>query len=52
LPKGLPAALLEGDVLFGDERLLESLRETAGRPAAEVAHQLLGAFEAFVGEAR
>jgi serine phosphatase RsbU (regulator of sigma subunit) len=31
--------------------LLGSLRETAGRPAAENAHQLLGAVETFVGEA-
>jgi sigma-B regulation protein RsbU (phosphoserine phosphatase) len=45
-------ALNEGDALFGDERLLDSLRETAGRSAAEVAHQLLGAVEGFVGEAR
>jgi serine phosphatase RsbU (regulator of sigma subunit) len=45
-------ALNEGDVFFGDERLLGSLRATAGRPAAEVAHQLLETVEAFVGEAR
>ena len=32
--------------------LLGSLRETAGRPAAEVAHHLLGAVETFVGEGR
>lgn len=49
---GVTEALNEGDALFGDERLQGSLRETAGRPAAEAAHQLLGAVEAFVGEAR
>ncbi len=49
---GVTEALNEGDAFFGDERLLASLRETAGRPAAEVAHQLLGAVETFVGEAR
>jgi sigma-B regulation protein RsbU (phosphoserine phosphatase) len=48
---GVTDALNEGGAFFGDERLLGSLRETAGRPAAEVAHQLLGAVEAFVGEA-
>lgn len=49
---GVTDALNEGNAFFGDERLLGSLRETAGRAAAEVAHQLLGALEAFVGEAR
>jgi sigma-B regulation protein RsbU (phosphoserine phosphatase) len=49
---GVTEALNEGDAFFGDERLLGSLRETAGRPAAEVAHRLLGAVETFVGEAR
>ena len=49
---GVTEALNEGDAFFGDERLLGSLRETAGRPAAEVAHHLLEAVEAFVGEAR
>jgi len=49
---GVTEALNEGDVFFGDERLLGSLRETAGRPAAEVAHQLLETLEVFVGEAR
>ena len=44
-------AVDEGDAFFGDERLLRSLRETAGRPAAEVAQHLLAALEAFVGEA-
>ena len=48
---GVTEALNEGDAFFGDERLLDSLRETAGRPSAEVARQLLGAVEAFVGEA-
>ena len=42
---GVTEALNEGDAFFGDERLLGSLRETAGRPAAEVAHQLLEAVE-------
>jgi serine phosphatase RsbU (regulator of sigma subunit) len=45
-------ALNEDDAFFDDERLLGSLRETAGRPVAEVAHQLLAAVEAFVGDAR
>ena len=49
---GVTEALNEGDAFFGDERLLGTLRETAGRPAAEVAHHLLEAVEAFVGEAR
>lgn len=49
---GVTEAMNETDAFFGDERLLRSLRETAGRPAAEVAHQLLGAVEAFVGDAR
>jgi sigma-B regulation protein RsbU (phosphoserine phosphatase) len=49
---GVTDALNEGDAFFGDERLRGSLRDTAGRPAAEVAQQLLGAIEAFVGEAR
>lgn len=49
---GVTEALDEGGAFFGDERLMDSLRETAGCPAAEVAHQLLGAVEAFVGEAR
>jgi len=49
---GVTEALNEGGAFFGDERLLGSFRETAGRPADEVAHQLLGAVEAFVGEAR
>ena len=49
---GVTEALNEGDAFFGDERLLASLRKTAGCPAAEVAHQLLGAVEAFIGEAR
>ncbi len=49
---GVTDALNEDGAFFGDERLLASLRESAGRPAAEVAHQLLGAVEAFVGEAR
>ena len=49
---GVTDALNESGASFGDERLLVSLRETAGRPAAEVAHQLLGAVEAFVGDAR
>jgi sigma-B regulation protein RsbU (phosphoserine phosphatase) len=49
---GVTDALNERDAFFDDERLLGSLRETAGRPAAEVAHQLLGAVDAFVGEAR
>ena len=49
---GVTEALNEGHAFFGDERLLGSLRETAGRPAAEVAHQLLRAVETFVGEAR
>ena len=49
---GVTEALNEGDAFFGDERLLASLCKTAGRPAAEVAHQLLGAVEDFVGEAR
>jgi len=40
---GVTDALDEGDAPFGDERLLGSLRETAGRAAADVAHQLLGA---------
>ena len=42
----------ERDAFFDDERLLGCLRETAGRPAAEVARQLLGAVETLVGEAR
>jgi sigma-B regulation protein RsbU (phosphoserine phosphatase) len=49
---GVTEALNESDAFFGDERLLGSLRETAGQPAAEVARQLLGAVEAFVGDAR
>ncbi len=49
---GVTEALDEEDVFFGDERLLGSLRETAGRPAAEMAGHLLGSVEAFVGEAR
>ena len=49
---GVTEALNEGGAFFGDERLRDSLRETAGRTAAEVAHQLLGTVEAFVGEAR
>jgi len=49
---GVTDALNENNAFFGDERLLGSLRETTGRAAAEVAHQLLGALEAFVGEAR
>lgn len=49
---GVTEALNERDAFFDDERLLGCLRETAGRPAAEVAHELLGAVEAFVGEAR
>jgi phosphoserine phosphatase RsbU/P len=49
---GVTEALNEANTFFGDERLLKSLRETAGRPAAEVAHGLLGALETFVGEAR
>ena len=49
---GITEALNEGDAFFGDERLLASLRETAGRPAAEVARRLLAAVDAFVGEAR
>jgi phosphoserine phosphatase RsbU/P len=49
---GVTDAWNEGGAFFGDERLLDSLRETAGRPAAEVAHQLLGAIEDFVGDAR
>jgi sigma-B regulation protein RsbU (phosphoserine phosphatase) len=48
---GVTDALNERGASFGDERLLVSLRETAGRPTAEVAHQLLGAVEAFVGDA-
>ena len=48
---GVTEALNEGNAFFGDERLLASLCKTAGRPAAEVAHQLLGAVDAFVGEA-
>ena len=49
---GITEALNEADAFFGDERLQASLRETAGRPAAEVARRLLGAVDAFVGEAR
>jgi sigma-B regulation protein RsbU (phosphoserine phosphatase) len=49
---GVTEAVNEGHAFFGNERLLGSLRETAGRSAAEVARQLLGAVEAFVGEAR
>jgi sigma-B regulation protein RsbU (phosphoserine phosphatase) len=49
---GVTEALNEGQVFFGDERLLGSLRETAGRSAAEIARHLLGSVEAFVGEAR
>jgi len=49
---GVTEAMNESDAFFDDERLLDSLRETAGRPAAEVAHRLLGAVEVFVGEAR
>jgi sigma-B regulation protein RsbU (phosphoserine phosphatase) len=49
---GVTEALNEDDAFFDDERLLGSLRETAGRPVAEVAHQLLAAVEAFVGDAR
>ena len=48
---GVTEALNESGAFFGDERLLGSLRETAGRPAAELARQLLEAVEAFVGEA-
>jgi sigma-B regulation protein RsbU (phosphoserine phosphatase) len=48
---GVTEAMNEGDEFFGDE-LLGSLRETAGRSAPEVAHELLGAVESFVGEAR
>ena len=49
---GVTEAMNERDAFFGDERLLASLRETAGSPAAEVAHDLLAAVDAFVGEAR
>jgi sigma-B regulation protein RsbU (phosphoserine phosphatase) len=49
---GITEAMNESDAFFGDERLMASLRETAGQPAAEVAGRLLGAVEAFVGEAR
>ena len=49
---GVTEALDESDAFFGDERLLCSLRETAGRPAADVARHLLEAVETFVGEAR
>jgi phosphoserine phosphatase RsbU/P len=49
---GVTEAMDEDDAFFGDERLLRSLRETAGRPAAEVARHLLASVEAFVGEAR
>ena len=49
---GVTEALNERDAFFDDERLLGCLRETAGRPAAEAAHELLGAVEAFVGPAR
>jgi sigma-B regulation protein RsbU (phosphoserine phosphatase) len=48
---GVTEAMNEGAAFFGDERLAGSLRETAGRPVAEVASRLLGALEAFVGEA-
>lgn len=49
---GVTEALNEGNAFFGDEGLLGSLRGTAALPVAEVAHRLLGAVEAFVGEAR
>ncbi len=49
---GITEALNEADAFFGDERLQASLRETTGRSAAEVARRLLGAVDAFVGEAR
>lgn len=49
---GVTEAMNESDAFFDDERLLDSLRQTAGRPAAEVAHRLLESVEAFVGEAR
>lgn len=49
---GVTEALDESQAFFGDERLLGSLRETAGRPAAEAARHLLRSVEAFVGEAR
>jgi phosphoserine phosphatase RsbU/P len=48
---GVSEAMNEAGAFFGDERLLGSLRESAGRPAAEVAHQVLEAVETFVGEA-
>ena len=49
---GVTEALNEADAFFGDERLLDNLGESAGRPAAEVAHHLLGSLGAFVGDAR
>lgn len=49
---GVTEAMNEDEAFFGDERLLASLGETAGRPAADVARRLLGTLEVFVGEAR
>ena len=40
---GVTEAMNEANAFFGDERLLASLRETAGRAAVEVARHLLGA---------
>lgn len=49
---GVNEAVDEAGAFFGDDRLLRSLRATAGRPAAEVAQHLLAALEAFVGDGR
>jgi sigma-B regulation protein RsbU (phosphoserine phosphatase) len=48
---GVTEAMNGVNAFFGDERLLTSLRETTGRPAADVARHLLEAVDAFVGDA-
>jgi phosphoserine phosphatase RsbU/P len=48
---GVTEALNESGAFFGDDRLADTLRRTAGRPADEVAQQIMAELEAFIGEA-